>query len=95
MPPNENPLAILEDRHARPLRDLRISVTDKCNFRCPYCMPAEIFGEKYPFLERDEILQEGIGRDLLRAHAALRRADAAATADWSIESEVRRFSEVW
>ena len=56
MPPNENPLAVLEDRHARPLRDLRISVTDKCNFRCPYCMPAEIFGEKYPFLERDEIL---------------------------------------
>lgn len=46
-------------------------------------------------LERDEILQDGIGRDLLRAHAALRRADAAATADWSIESEVRRFSEVW
>ena len=44
---------------------------------------------------RDEILQDGIGRDLLRAHAALRRADAAATADWSIESEVRRFSEVW
>jgi cyclic pyranopterin phosphate synthase len=38
------------------MRDLRLSVTDKCNFRCPYCMPAEIFGEKYPFLDRDEIL---------------------------------------
>jgi cyclic pyranopterin phosphate synthase len=46
----------LVDRLARPLRDLRLSVTDKCNFRCPYCMPAEIFGEKYPFLDRDEIL---------------------------------------
>ncbi len=40
----------------RPLRDLRISVTDRCNFRCPYCMPAEIFGEKYQFLQRDELL---------------------------------------
>lgn len=46
----------LTDRLGRPLRDLRISVTDKCNFRCPYCMPAEIFGEKYPFLDRNEIL---------------------------------------
>ena len=46
----------LGDRFKRPLRDLRISVTDKCNFRCPYCMPAEIFGEKYPFLAREEIL---------------------------------------
>ena len=40
----------------RPLRDLRISVTDRCNFRCPYCMPAEIFGESYEFLPRKEIL---------------------------------------
>jgi len=40
----------------RPIRDLRISVTDKCNFRCPYCMPAEIFGEKYEFLPKQEIL---------------------------------------
>jgi cyclic pyranopterin phosphate synthase len=40
----------------RPLRDLRISVTDRCNFRCPYCMPAEIFGENYKFLPRAQIL---------------------------------------
>jgi cyclic pyranopterin phosphate synthase len=46
----------LRDRFDRPLRDLRISVTDRCNFRCPYCMPAEIFGERYQFLPRDEIL---------------------------------------
>lgn len=38
------------------VRDLRISVTDRCNFRCPYCMPAEIFGERYEFLKREEIL---------------------------------------
>lgn len=44
------------DKLNRPLRDLRISVTDKCNFRCRYCMPAEIFGQDYPFLKRDEIL---------------------------------------
>lgn len=44
------------DTLGRPLRDLRISVTDRCNFRCPYCMPAEIFGERYEFLPREEIL---------------------------------------
>jgi cyclic pyranopterin phosphate synthase len=47
----------LRDRLRRPLRDLRISVLDRCNFRCPYCMPAEIFGEKYQFLPRDQILR--------------------------------------
>lgn len=40
----------------RPLRDLRISVTDRCNFRCVYCMPKEIFGSDYQFLPRAEIL---------------------------------------
>lgn len=44
------------DRRDRPLRDLRISVTDRCNFRCGYCMPAEIFGERYEFLSRGDIL---------------------------------------
>jgi len=44
------------DTMDRPLRDLRISVTDRCNFRCPYCMPAEIFGDKYEFLKKDKIL---------------------------------------
>lgn len=46
----------ITDRFDRPLRDLRISVTDRCNFRCPYCMPAELFGERYAFLPREEIL---------------------------------------
>jgi len=41
---------------ARPLRDLRISVTDRCNFRCTYCMPKEIFGRDYAFLPKDQVL---------------------------------------
>ncbi len=44
------------DRLGRPLRDLRISVTDRCNFRCTYCMPREIFGRDFEFLRRDELL---------------------------------------
>ena len=47
---------MLTDKFARPMRDLRISVTDRCNFRCPYCMPAEIYGEAYEFLPRADIL---------------------------------------
>jgi GTP 3',8-cyclase len=46
----------IRDTFRRPLRDLRISVTDRCNFRCTYCMPADIFGESYKFLPREEIL---------------------------------------
>ena len=44
------------DTLGRPLRDLRISVTDRCNFRCVYCMPKEVFGRDYQFLERAELL---------------------------------------
>ena len=44
------------DRLGRPLRDLRISVTDRCNFRCVYCMPKEAFGSDYRFLDRKELL---------------------------------------
>jgi len=44
------------DATGRPLRDLRISVTDRCNFRCNYCMPGDVHGEKYRFLPRQEIL---------------------------------------
>ena len=54
---SDNPPSMkLVDKSGRPVRDLRISVTDRCNFRCPYCMPAEIFGEKYEFLPRPHIL---------------------------------------
>ena len=44
------------DTLARPLRDLRISVTDRCNFRCTYCMPREIFGPGFPYLPKADIL---------------------------------------
>ena len=46
----------LTDAFQRPLRDLRISVTDRCNFRCVYCMPKEIFGSEYPYLPHSEVL---------------------------------------
>src|SRR6185312_5481639 len=46
----------LGDTFGRALRDLRISVTDRCNFRCPYCMPAEVFGRDFAFLPREEVL---------------------------------------
>jgi cyclic pyranopterin phosphate synthase len=44
------------DQRTRPLRDLRISVTDRCNFRCSYCMPKELFGRDFAFLPRSELL---------------------------------------
>ena len=57
----------------RPLRDLRISVTDRCNFRCVYCMPKEVFGRDYQFLPRAELLTfeeiDPAGADLRRRMA--------------------------
>jgi GTP 3',8-cyclase len=47
---------IIKDQLNRPLRDLRISVIDRCNFRCQYCMPAEIFGPDFVFLPKSELL---------------------------------------
>jgi cyclic pyranopterin phosphate synthase len=44
------------DTFGRPLRDLRISVTDRCNFRCTYCMPKEVYGRDYRFMDRRELL---------------------------------------
>lgn len=46
----------ITDKFGRPIRDLRISVTDRCNFRCSYCMPKEIFGDDYVFLPKNELL---------------------------------------
>jgi cyclic pyranopterin phosphate synthase len=46
----------VRDQFQRPLRDLRVSVTDRCNFRCTYCMPKEVFGRGYDFLPRADIL---------------------------------------
>lgn len=61
----------ITDRFERPLRDLRISVTDRCNFRCVYCMPKEVFDKDYRFLPRAELLSfEEIER-VVRAAAQL------------------------
>lgn len=46
----------VQDYFQRPIRDLRISVTDRCNFRCSYCMPKEVFGDDYAFLPKQELL---------------------------------------
>ncbi len=58
IPIRETPTAHakMTDRLRRPLRDLRISVTDRCNFRCVYCMPKEIFGRDYQFMAHSQLL---------------------------------------
>ncbi|WP_411830030.1 GTP 3',8-cyclase MoaA [Metasolibacillus meyeri] len=61
----------VRDKLNRPLRDLRISVTDRCNFRCQYCMPAEIFGPDYAFLSSDKILSFGEIERLVKIFVAL------------------------
>jgi GTP 3',8-cyclase len=50
------PSGLMSDRMGRPLHDLRISVTDRCNFRCSYCMPKEVFGRDYTFLPQSSLL---------------------------------------
>ena len=50
------PSGLLADRLGRPLRDLRISVTDRCNFRCSYCMPKDVFDSQYKFLPQTSLL---------------------------------------
>jgi cyclic pyranopterin phosphate synthase len=53
------------------LRDLRVSLTDRCNFRCGYCMPAEIFGTDYPFLQAEQLLSTNEFTRIVRAFVAL------------------------
>ena len=62
------------DLLGRPLHDLRISVTDRCNFRCTYCMPKEIFGPDFAFLPRDQVLSVRGDR---AARAGVRRRSAS------------------
>jgi cyclic pyranopterin phosphate synthase len=57
IPPNlEASVGLVTDTMKRPLRDLRISVTDRCNFRCVYCMPKDVFGKGYVFLPKTSLL---------------------------------------
>ena len=60
----------LLDTLGRPVRDLRISITDRCNFRCTYCMPKEIFGPDHAFLQREELLSYEEIERLARIFAA-------------------------
>ncbi|HSB98313.1 MAG TPA: GTP 3',8-cyclase MoaA, partial [Burkholderiaceae bacterium] len=50
------PTGRLHDKLGRPLRDLRISITDRCNFRCGYCMPKAVFDRDYQFLPHSSLL---------------------------------------
>ena len=59
------------DALARPLRDLRISVTDNCQFRCAYCIPREVFGRDFAFLPREDLLTFGELTRLARLFAGL------------------------
>lgn len=61
----------LRDQFHRPLRDLRISVTDRCNFRCPYCMPAEVFGPGHAFLKDPQLMTLDELTRIARAFVAL------------------------
>jgi len=62
MPPNDEEgcsntkVREFYDRRGRPLRELRVSVTDRCNFRCRYCMPREHFGAEHDFAQKSEVL---------------------------------------
>ena len=63
VPPHSWPGGLLSDLRNRPLHDLRISVTDRCNFRCNYCMPKEVFNKDYRYLPHGDLLNfEGITR---------------------------------
>ncbi|MBX3047446.1 MAG: GTP 3',8-cyclase MoaA [Anaerolineales bacterium] len=64
-------MSTLVDTFARPLHDLRISVTDRCNFRCTYCMPKEVFGKQYQFLPQEQLLSFDEIEQLTRAFVAL------------------------
>jgi cyclic pyranopterin phosphate synthase len=59
------------DTLQRPLKDLRLSVIDKCNFRCPYCMPKDVFGKDYPFLPHARLMSFDEMQKLARAFVAL------------------------
>lgn len=70
-PPPDGRPAPVRDRFKRPLRDLRISVIDRCNFRCPYCMPKDTYGDDYQFLPPADYLSFAEVARLVRVLAAL------------------------
>jgi GTP 3',8-cyclase len=64
-------MAATRDTLGRPIRDLRISVTDRCNFRCPYCMPKEAFGPNHPFMADSRLMTRAELTRIVRAFAGL------------------------
>jgi cyclic pyranopterin phosphate synthase len=89
----------LLDTRNRPLHDLRISVTDRCNFRCTYCMPKEIFGKDYEFLRKEQLLSfEEIVRlaQTFRAHGVrkFRLTGGEPLMRRNIEELISRLSEI-
>lgn len=64
-------MAAAHDTFGRPIRDLRISVTDRCNFRCPYCMPKEAFGPDHAFLTSERLMTQGELVRIVRVFAGL------------------------
>src|SRR5699024_7846434 len=70
-PESDHAMTGITDTFRRPLRDLRISLTDRCNFRCTYCMPRELFGSEHQFLPRREFLDFGEITRLARLFAGL------------------------
>lgn len=64
-------MAATNDSFGRPMRDLRVSVTDRCNFRCPYCMPKEAFGPDHAFLATERLMTPGELVRIVRAFVSL------------------------
>ncbi|HTQ31459.1 MAG TPA: GTP 3',8-cyclase MoaA [Opitutaceae bacterium] len=64
-------MPVVRDQFKRPLRDLRVSLTDRCNFRCPYCMPAESFGPEHAFLRDPQLMTADELTRLARAFVGL------------------------
>ena len=86
IPENITREGLVVDALRQPLRDLRISVTDRCNFRCSYCMPKEVFGRDYAFLPQSSLLsfeeitraaRVAVGLGVRKMQAHRRRAAAA------------------
>ena len=83
----------LTDKLGRPVRDLRISVTDRCNFRCVYCMPKEVFGRDYAFLAATSCSRSrrssGVAARLRRASGSRRSGSPAASRSSAATSSAR------
>ncbi len=71
MPASQNPPLAAADQRGRALRDLRVSVTDRCNFRCGYCMPRDVFGREHRFLPKSQLLSYREIETLVRIFVSL------------------------